>query len=274
MNRLQDGDLDLLSAFAHRKWGLSIDAKKRVIVENRIHSLQRDYPIESVKSLVKDIERGQAQALELALFDVLSTNHTSFFREDVHYDLIVNDILKPARRRSKGLRIWSAGCSRGCEPYTLSILLQEILEKPKMRDDRILATDLSTGALAAARLGVYTQQEVHGVTPARLRTFFQEVDHRGSKGYQIAPRLRDIVSFNMLNLLDPWPMKGPFDVVLCRNVMIYFDTPTRKALAQRFLKLLRPGGLFFVGTSESLNGYALDVEQLMVGAYRKPGGIA
>lgn len=274
MNRLQDKDLDLLSAFAHRKWGLSIDAKKRVIVENRLHSLQREYPIESVKSLVQDIERGQAQALELALFDVLSTNHTSFFREDTHYDLIVEDILKPARRRSKGLRIWSAGCSRGCEPYTLSILLHEILEKPKMRDDRILATDLSTGALAAARQGVYTQQEVHEVTPARMRTFFHEVDHRGSKGYQIVPRLRDIVSFNMLNLLDPWPMKGPFDVVLCRNVMIYFDTPTRKALAQRFLKLLRPGGLFFVGTSESLNGYDLDAEQLMVGAYRKPGGDA
>ena len=273
MNKLKDTEFEQISALAHRKWGLSIDAKKRVIVENRLLGLKREHPIDSVRSLVQDIERGVAKPLELALFDVLSTNHTSFFREDEHFDLLQREILTPARGKSKGLRIWSAGCSRGCEPYTLSILLREVLSKPRQRDDRILATDLSTGALSAARGGIYSKQEVSTVSPNRLKTYFREVDARGSMGFQIVPELRDIVSFSLLNLLDHWPMKGPFDAIMCRNVMIYFDTPTREKLARRFMKLLRPGGLFFVGTSESLGGYDVDAEQVMVGAYRKPGGM-
>jgi chemotaxis protein methyltransferase CheR len=269
---LLDHEFKQISALAHRKWGLSIDVKKRVIVENRLQALRREHPVDSVDSLVRTIESGGSNPLELALFDVLSTNHTSFFREEEHFDILHKEILTPAKAGGKGLRLWSAGCSRGCEPYTLSILLREVLSHPKRRDDRILATDLSTGALSAARAGVYSNQEVANVSPERLRTYFRQVENRGVQSAQIVPELRDIISFNMLNLLDPWPMKGPFDSIMCRNVMIYFDTPTREALARRFVSLLRPGGLFFIGTSESLGGYDVDVEQLMVGAYRKPGG--
>ncbi|MEM8712587.1 MAG: protein-glutamate O-methyltransferase CheR, partial [Planctomycetota bacterium] len=241
---------------------MSIDSKKRVIVENRLHSLRREHPVDSIPSLVENLRSGRAEKLELALFDVLSTNHTSFFREDEHFDLLRDHIIQPARGTSKGLRIWSAGCSRGCEPYTLSILLHEMLEKPRQRDDRILATDLSTGALGAARRGVYSGQETANVSETRRGRFFTRTEDRGQEALQIKPFLREVVSFNMLNLLESWPMKGPFDAVMCRNVMIYFDTPTRKALSQRFLNLVRPGGLFFVGTSETLSGYDLDVEQL------------
>lgn len=274
MSKILDSEFEKLSALAHRKWGLSIDAKKRVIVENRLQGLRREHPIESVQSLVQSIERGAAKSLELALFDVLSTNHTSFFRESKHFDLLREEVLIPARRKSEGLRIWSAGCSRGCEAYTLSIILREVLRKPKQRDDRILATDLSTGALAAARTGVFSKQEVASVPKDTLEAYFQRVDDRGAAGFQIIPELRDIVSFNMLNLLEPWPMKGPFDAIMCRNVMIYFDTPTRESMARRFVSLLRPGGLFFVGTSESLGAYDVDVEKVMAGAYRKRGGTA
>lgn len=272
MRKIAKEDMGALCELAHRKWGLSIDEKKQIIVENRIQELRHSHPVESIQSLVADIDRGQSPEMELALFDVLSTNHTSFFREDIHYDLLTEEILKPARKRSDGVRLWSAGCSRGCEPFTLSILLHEILEKPKQRGDRILATDLSTGALRAARQGQYSKQEVANVSEGRLSTHFRKINNRGQVLYQLQDQVRQPVSFSMLNLLDKWPMKGPFDAILCRNVMIYFDRPTRMKLAQRFLKLVRPGGLIFVGTSETLTDYGLAVDQLCVGAYRKHGG--
>lgn len=274
MSRLDSSELSGLSEFAHRKWGLSIDDSKRIIVENRIQELRRRFPIDSVKGLIQDLEQGRSSQLELALFDVLSTNHTSFFREDIHYDLLVDEILRPARKRSGGVRLWSAGCSRGCEPYTLSILLHEILDKPVARNDRILATDLSIGALRAAREGRYTKQEIAGVSEDRLRTHFQREEQRGAVSYLVNDEIKRPVSLNMLNLLDRWPMNGPFDAVLCRNVMIYFDRPTRIKLAQRFLSLVKPGGLLFVGTSETLTDYGLAVDALCVGAYRKHGKAA
>ncbi len=272
MTHLLDHEFEQISALAHRKWGLSIDVKKRVIVENRLQAMHREHPIDSVQSLVRTIDGGGARPLELALFDALSTNHTSFFREEEHFKLLRKEILLPAIASRKGLRIWSAGCSRGCEPYSLSALLRETVSDPKGRDNRILATDLSTGALAAARTGVYSRQDVSGVTPQRLRRYFRKVELNGAPRFQIVPELRDIVSFNLLNLLDAWPMKGPFDAIMCRNVMIYFDSPTRDALTRRFISLLRPGGLFFVGTTETLSGNDIGADQIMVGAYRKRGG--
>ncbi len=274
MTRIEASELEALARLARNKWGLVIDKRKQVIVENRLHSLRRTHRVEDIPSLVRTLELGQDPRLELALFDVLSTNHTHFFREEDHLNTLRSDILNPARANGRRLRLWSAGCSRGCEPYSLSILLHEIFDDPAKLDHRILATDLSTGALDAARRGVYTRQEMQDVSPQRRTRFFKNHGESEHSEYAIQERVRAPVSFHMLNLLDTWPMKGPFDAVFCRNVMIYFDSDTRKKLAERFLRLVRPGGFLFIGTSETLSGFDLDAEPLSVGAYRRAGAAA
>ena len=240
MKRVSDAEFSSIATFAQHKWGLVIDEKKRVIVENRIAALRKTTNVDDVVSLIQNLRSGGLPDLELKLFDVLSTNHTHFFREEEQLDLLVEDIVQPARNAgANGLKLWSAGCSRGCEPYSLSILLHEAFQNPAKKGHRILATDLSTGALSHAQRGLYSELELDGVTPARRGGYFRECQDRGKKAFQIDPKLGSVVSFGLLNLLNPWPMKGPFDAILCRNVMIYFDVDTRRKLAHRFLSLLQ-----------------------------------
>ncbi|MEO0663550.1 MAG: CheR family methyltransferase [Planctomycetota bacterium] len=271
---LSDAELDLLSGYAHEKWGLVINEKKRVIVENRIAALRRSDPsVDDVSSLIKGLRNDSRPKLELALFDVLSTNHTHFFREADHLDLLKKEVLEPAKAaRKKGLRIWSAGCSRGCEPYSLSIVMREVFGDPAKDDHRILATDLSTGALRAAREGLYSGIELEGLDKKQIERHFTHAPVKGRDSYRIDPSLAGIVSFGRLNLLERWPMKGPFDAILCRNVMIYFDAATRESLARRFLGLIRPGGYLMIGTSETLADFDVPAEALSSSVYRKPGG--
>lgn len=272
MKEISEKEFSALANFAQKKWGLAIDAKKRVIVQNRIEALRREVHVEDVASLIDTLQNHPDRDLELQLFDVLSTNHTHFFRENEHLDLIKKDLLQPAKSANKrGLRIWSAGCSRGCEPYSLSIILNEIFGRPETSDHRILATDLSTGALAAATRGEYSGIELDGVSEIRKKRYFEPFTDRGRTSYRVDPKLRSVISFGRLNLLEPWPMKGPFDAILCRNVMIYFDDATRKELAKRFLDLVRPGGLLIIGTSESFAGFDLPVDTVASSAYRKRG---
>ena len=266
---LTEEDFRRLSAFALERWGLVFDERKRVMVGNRITALGHQIAARNAAELLERLM--QSEKGQLALFDVLSTNHTNFFREPAHFDILEDELFRPAASgQISKLRIWSAGCSAGCEPYTLSILLSEHLGQKKF-DVRILATDLSREQLTTCRRGVYSEQQVNLVTPERMQRHFVPLPGGSKHEYcQVKPHLRPPITFAMLNLLEPWKMKGPFDAILCRNVMIYFNVETRERLAQQYLRLLRPGGLFFVGTSESLTGYDVDVEALGGGAYRKP----
>lgn len=272
MNPVTDSEFASLSEFAKATWGLVIDENKSVIVENRIAALGRTTDVEAVKSLISDTRGRGNRELQQKLFDALSTHHTHFFRESEQLDVVVEHVISPAKRAGKhDLRLWSAGCSRGCEPYTLSILRHEAFQSSVNSDHRILATDLSAAALCDAQQGRYALTELDGVSPLRRRAHFESSMASPSGPFTIKPELKKPVSFGMLNLILPWPMKGPFDVILCRNVMIYFDVETRRKLAQRFLQLLRPGGLLLVGTSESLVAFDLDIEVVAASAYRKPG---
>ncbi|MCP4744037.1 MAG: protein-glutamate O-methyltransferase CheR [Actinomycetales bacterium] len=272
MKQVSDSELASLATFARQRWGLVIDEKKRVIVENRLAALRRTTELESVESLIKGLRQGTQPDLELKLFDVLSTNHTHFFREPEQLDLLIRDLIKPARASGrKGLKFWSAGCSKGCEPYSLSILLHEAFKEPSSFEHRILATDLSTTILKEARRGTYSPLELDGVSEGRRKGYFREHVEGSRRSFQVDPKLASVVSFGLLNLLDPWPMKGPFDAILCRNVMIYFDAETRRELAARFLKLLKPGGYLLIGTSETLADFGLDIDVAAASAYRKRG---
>ena len=203
----------------------------------------------------------------------ISTNVTAFFREMHHYDLLVDELLPrwlEAKRSGGKLRIWSAGCSTGEEPYALAMVLAEALERTGSNvDARILATDLSPQALEAARRGEYPLDRLGGVSEARRNRWFL----RGEGAYEglacIHPHLRELVSIQPLNLLHEWPMRGPFDAIFCRNVVIYFDKPTKQKLFERYAGLLEQGSYLFLGHSESMHGLSDAFDLVGRTVYRK-----
>ena len=211
---------------------------------------------------------------ELAnMIDALSTNVTQFFRESQHLDHLRDDMLPKlmADRTKAGqpkLRIWSAGCSSGEEPYTIAMVLRETVVDIDRWDVKLLATDISNNVLAKARDGVYEEGKFRDVPMLLRGKYFEQVDPGPPRRYQVSPTLRNMVHFARLNLLEPWPMKGPFDFIFCRNVMIYFNQPTRQQLITRFGELLSPGGALFIGHSESLSGIKHKLKQLYPTVYQ------
>lgn len=183
------------------------------------------------------------------MVDALTTNKTSFFREHAHFDVLRDDVLPAC---SGPIRLWSAGCSSGEEAYSMAMVLLESLEPAVASQARILATDISHRMLAVARAGRYPAETLADVPTPLRRRYWRPVD--GGGRHEAGPALRQLVRFGRLNLMQPWPMRGPFDAIFCRNVMIYFGKSTQQQLIERFWELLRPGGYLFVGHSESLGG--------------------
>ena len=205
-----------------------------------------------------------AKSGELAeMIDALTTNKTNFFREPAHFEFLRRRVLPTLG--AGPLRFWSAGCSTGEEPYTLGMVLRDALPDLARRDVRILATDISRRVLTQARAGVYAQGPTSDVAPDVLRRHFT----RTADGWEIAPAVRALVAFASLNLMGAWPMRGPFQAIFCRNVMIYFDRPTQQTLVQRYYDLLAPGGYLFVGHSESLSALEHGFSYVQPAVYRR-----
>ncbi len=271
---LGDAEFEFLRKFVYEHCGISLGAHKRQLVQGRLYRRLRALRLPSFASYC-DILRNDPQSELGELASAISTNVTSFFREMHHYDLLVDELLprwlQEKRRDGDRLRIWSAGCSTGEEPYALAMVLAEALEKHAAGsiNAKILATDLSPQALEAARRGAYPLERLSGISEERRRRWML----RGSGDYDglasVHPRLRELVTIQPLNLLHDWPMKGPFDAIFCRNVVIYFDQPTKQRLFQRYAQLLPVGGYLFLGHSESLHGINDDFELIGRTVYRK-----
>jgi chemotaxis protein methyltransferase CheR len=205
------------------------------------------------------------------LASAISTNVTSFFREAHHYDFVIKELMpqwlaKPDAR----IRIWSAGCSTGEEPYAMAMVLAEALELHRGKiDAKILATDLSPAALEAARKGVYPTDRLGGVSDERRQRWFQRGEGSFDGLVRVHPRLQELVTVLPLNLLHPWPMQGGFDLIFCRNVVIYFDKPTKQTLFARYAGQLHEGGYLFLGHSESMYGLSDDFDLVGRTIYRK-----
>lgn len=215
----------------------------------------------------------QPDSAELRDFvNSITTNTTSFFRESPQFDALEGEILPEMMRRNAGerrLRIWSAGCSTGQEPYTIGMVVLPLLPAAQGWDFKILATDLDSAVLATARAGVYPEGHVESV-PAPLRsTWFQRGAGPNAGLLRVKAELRDRITFNQLNLMDAWPMKGSFDAIFFRNVAIYFDRPTQTELVRRFAERLAPRGWLFIGHSETLLDCAGIVEPCGRGIYRR-----
>ena len=248
--------------------GIQLPPGKEGLVQSRLMRRVRQLGVRSFDAYLARV-RDDASGRERAeMIDLLTTNKTSFFRESAHFDFLRDTVIPAFTGTLGGLRLWSAGCSSGEEPYTLAMVLRETLSDVEGRGlsmPRVLATDLSHRVLEQAVRGMYTAVQMADLPDALRRRYF--VEDEG--GWSVSPALRSLVRFAGLNLLGPWPMQGPFHAIFCRNVMIYFDKPTQQALVARYHDLLAPGGYLFVGHSESLTALAHDFTYVRPAVYQK-----
>jgi len=246
---LSEREFERIRARVYEVAGISLSDAKRTLVIARLSKVVRALRLPSFDSYLDYLDdRGTPEDAQ-EFINALTTNLTRFWREEHHFDHLVGyvgDLIKA--RANKKLRIWSAGCSTGQEPYTIALSLLEAYPELKRWDFRILATDIDTAVIAKAAGGVYPDSELNGLSSERIRLF----DRLGDGRVRVPSAISSLISFKPLNLMQPWPMKGPFDAIFCRNVAIYFDKPTQVELFGRLGKILVPGGYLYIGHSENL----------------------
>jgi chemotaxis protein methyltransferase CheR len=231
--------------------GIRMREGKEGLVRARLAKRLRRLGLPDFDAYLEFVESEPDRREFAEMIDALTTNKTSFLRESAHFDFLRDQIFPTL---SGPIRIWSAGCSSGEEPYTLAMLLNEAFDAPALRDTRILATDISHRVLATAKAGQYPVDVMSDVPAPWLQRYWTRKRDGARDVYEAQPVLKKLVHFAKLNLMEKWPMQGPFDAILCRNVMIYFDKGTQQRLVERYHALLKPGGHLFVGHSESLTG--------------------
>ena len=263
---LTDNAFREIAELAHDVAGIHLGEGKRELVRARLGKRIAELGLPGFEEYVARVREDRSGKELLVMIDLLTTNKTSFFREPAHFTFLRETVI-PSLRPGK-LRIWSAACSSGEEPYSIAIELLEDLRGDAW-DARILATDISPTILALARRGIYRGEQLEDVPDSLRKKYFRPAPDTGADRWIVVPAVRRLVRFARLNLMDPWPMRGPFDVIFCRNVMIYFDKPTQARLVARFHELLRPGGWLFVGHSESLTNVDHPYEYVQPAIYRR-----
>ncbi|MBK7189187.1 MAG: protein-glutamate O-methyltransferase [bacterium] len=234
--------------------GIVLQDNKRALVEARVSLRLRALGMSSFGEYLELLRQDRTGEELVQLIDAVSTNVTHFFREDEHFQFLSEVTEGWARQGADRLRIWSAACSTGEEPYSIAMTVGTPNGR-RNADIRILATDISTRVLAEAQAGRYPEARLSTVPEARRRTCFTRVSAEGETFYEVKPELRRLVMFRRLNFKAmPYPIRGTFDVIFCRNAMIYFDRPQRERMVREFARLLKPGGYLLVGHAETLIG--------------------
>ena len=251
--RFSGEDFEALRALVKSVTGINLSDQKRELVYGRLSRRLRALGLTSFKDYRRLLREDPQELVQLT--NAITTNLTAFFRECHHFEYLRKEVLEPlaaAPPPVRRMRIWSAGCSSGEEPYSIAMTVIETIEDLARWDIRILATDLDSEVLARAESGLYPADRVRSIEPARLERFFTPELSRGATAYRVRPQLKALVTFRQLNLMHPLPMKGPFEVIFCRNTVIYFDRDTQRDLFARIARLQRPGAALLLGHSESL----------------------
>lgn len=265
-NALSVAQFDRIRELLYKVSRINLQQGKEKLVEARLNSRLRDLNLPDFEAYLGHLEADRAGQELAVMVDALTTNKTSFFREPAHFEYLRQQVLPELRQQRRPIRFWCAGCSTGEEPFSLALLLRRELPEIERLDLAILATDISQRVLETARSATYGQDRLEGLTPQMLQRYGTPVP---GGGHQFSAPIRGLVHFARLNLMEPWPMKGPFDAIFCRNVMIYFDVPTRQELVRRYTELLRPGGHLFIGHSESITGYPHAPRYVQPALYQK-----
>ena len=275
---LNNREFQRLSGFIYDELGIKMPETKRSMLSGRLGKRLRALSLPSFDHYCNFLFSPEGLEREMVhLVNAVTTNKTDFFREPSHFDYLVRTALPELRRcgllgAGRKLKLWSAGCSTGEEPYTLAMVLAEVRAQDPGFGYDILATDISTRVLEVARRAVYPIDRIAPV-PATLRSkYLLKNRDRNNPLVRIAPELRSRISFGRLNFMDEtFGLREPVDIIFCRNVIIYFDKPTQERLMAKFCRHLRPGGFVFLGHSESLHGYDVPLSQIAPTVYRKQG---
>ena len=251
-----------IAALVREVAGISLSDGKTALVQARLTKRLRALGIQSFRDYCALIESDDEAALDerQELITAITTNVTQFFREPHHFETLRTRVLPPLIQRAERggrVRIWSAGCSSGQEPYSIALTLLALAPDVGRHDVRILATDLDRAVLATASRGVYPEAAVKVIPAPQRKAHFEPVRTEDETLYSVGTAPRALIRFRQLNLTADWPMKGGFDVIFCRNVMIYFDSSTETMALRRFAELLPAGGWLFVGHSERINTLTL-----------------
>lgn len=275
--RFERKHFDFIAGLLYRLAGIHLAPHKIEMMYSRLARRLRELGLKDFDAYCARLESDKADQEIGFLVNALTTNLTSFFREQHHFDHLARSVvthLREAQAHSSPprLRIWSAGCSSGPEPYTIAMVLCANIPDLRRWDARILATDIDTHMVATAERGVYPADSLKTI-PADMRERFTKRTRsaQGDAEITMADELRRLITFKPLNLLEPWPMKGPFDAIFCRNVMIYFDRPGRTEVIGKFSQLLAPGSFLYLGHSESLYGVSGCFSQVGATIYRRVG---
>jgi chemotaxis protein methyltransferase CheR len=268
-----DADFRGLVELAYEHAGISLADSKRNLVYSRLSRRLRALNLQTFGEYRAFLAENPVEREDF--INAISTNLTKFFREAHHFDHFREMIAAPFNRTKPGsrLRVWSAGCSSGEEPYTIGVVLKHEIQNIERHDVRILATDIDTNVIARGVRGEYQANAIDEV-PRIYREYFEPTKNgKDDKGDNVivAPSIRNLIAFRRLNLMEPWPFKGMFDAIFCRNVMIYFDGPTKAKLIERFTERVKPGGFLYIGHSESLNGAHAGIKLVGRTIYRREG---
>jgi chemotaxis protein methyltransferase CheR len=266
-----DQDFERLRQLVHAQLGIALSANKRALVYGRLTRRLRALRLTDFDSYIKRLEQGDAGELQ-HFHNAITTNLTAFFREAHHFEYLATQLLPALARENaatRRIRIWSAGCSSGEEPYSIAIVIREQFAQWRDWDIRILATDVDTNMLERARLGRYEPDRVEKLPAASLQRWF--VFDPAAGCYLIRDEIRKLVSFKGLNLVQDWPMQGAFDAIFCRNVVIYFDRATQRDIFARMQALQRVGDHLILGHAESLLCVSSDYRLVGQTVYRKGG---
>ncbi len=272
--QLGDTEFAFIRMVVEKNAGIILNSTKRQLVQGRLARRVRELRLSSFAEYCELVRNGGPEEL-VGLINAITTNVTSFFRESHHFDSLAAVMLPEAmgrNERTRRLRIWSAGCSSGEEPYSIAIAAAEALGNQRGWDFKILATDIDSEIINTAARGEYPLERLQGVSDERRQRWFVVGTGERAGQVRIKPELQTMIAFRTLNLMGDWPMHGPFDVIFCRNVMIYFDQATRERLLMRYAQLLADGGYLCLGHSESIHQQHAQFKLVGRTIYRKTRG--
>lgn len=266
-----DKEFKFISKLVGERTGIVLSDAKRQMVYGRLSRRLRQLNLSKFSDYCDMLTSGHEGEL-IEFTNAITTNLTAFFRENHHFEYLKKTVLPELIRKNahtKRLRIWSAGCSSGEEPYSIAMCVREALPASSGWDVKILATDLDSNMVSRGKEGIYTAERVEGIAESRMKKWVKRGKGDNADKVRMSQELRDLITFKELNLMEAWPIKGPFDFMFCRNVVIYFNKETQKGLFDRYADLLADNAHLFIGHSESLNKVTDRFELLGKTIYKK-----
>jgi chemotaxis protein methyltransferase CheR len=272
--KMTDEDFSRLGSYVYEELGIKMPYPKKIMLQSRLQKRLIDLKMTSFRDYIEFVLSREGQQDEIiSMIDLVTTNKTDFFRESSHFDYLTETALPEIcsdRLPKKVIKIWSAGCSSGEEPYTIAIVLMEFLQKYPDLDFSIFATDISMRILQKAATSIYPEERIGDIPLTLKKKYFLKSKDQTNKTVRLVPEIRSKVNFQRLNFMDSsYSVEREFDIIFCRNVLIYFDRETQQQVITKLASKLRDGGFFFLGHSESITNMSVPLRQIKPTIFRK-----